>query len=266
MKSELKAIIILALSFCLVYACKSKKDIKKTEIESTKKESAKPEINEIKSVLNNVHANEIILPYYQSKGSASYKDDKQSANFDVTIVMEKDKYIWVSVTALLGIEVARMLITQDSVKILDRLHRKCIVSNFDYINKIANAKLELNNLQNLFLGNTLFDNSVQKSVVDSVLGNLAIISYLQSQKQYTVYSNKFRPLRGSITHNQQQRELRYTYDNFYNFGQSRLPSKLNINIRAEKNLECSLELSNFVFDKKREVQFTVPSNYEVVKP
>lgn len=261
-----KRFVWIVMATCVVFsvACKSKKMVQTTPQAPPIEVAAKP--NETEVLIDKVNANGNAFNYYQAKAVANYKDDKQNMGLDVSIIMEKDRYIWMSVTAVLGIEVARIYITQDSVKILDRLHRKYIATDFGFIQQFANAPLQLANLQNLFVGNTLFSNSVQKSVVDTVLGNLAITTLLQAQKLYTVYGNNFKVLKGNITQTDQAREMKYSYESFANFGQNSFPNHININIRAEKNVECKLELNNFVFDKKREIQFTVPSNYEVVKP
>ncbi len=264
MNSKLNGLLILALMLGLSIACKSKKIVSSTPPPPPVEVASKP--NETEVLLDKINANGNQFSYLQARGSASYKDGKQTTGFDVNIVMEKDRYIWISITAVLGIEVARIYITTDSVQILDRLHRKYICAEIGYIQHLANAPLQLSNLQQLFVGNTLFNNSVQKSVVDTILGQLAITTLLNAQKQYTVYDNNFKVLKGSVVQMDQSREFKYSYEKFARFGQNNFPSHMNINIRAEKNVECTLELNNFVFDKKREIQFTVPSNYEVVKP
>ena len=244
-------------------SCKSKKVVSTKPVE-TKLPQHGPTPTEI--VLNTIDANTNNFSFYQSRAKVNYKDDKQKVELDVNLIMEKDQYIWMSVTAVLGIEVARIMITQDSVKILDRLHRKYIASDFDYVQRMSNVPLKLNNLQNLIIGNTVFNNSVQKSVVDTILGALSVSTLINTQKQTTFYNTNYKVNRTLIAEQNQSRQLSITYPTYATFDQNVYPSALNINIRAEKNIECTFELSNFVFTKKRETQFTVPSGYEVVKP
>lgn len=244
-------------------SCKSKKVVTTKPLE-TKLPQQGPTPTEV--VLNTIDANTNNFSFYQSRAKVNYKDDKQKVELDVNLIMEKDQYIWMSVTAVLGIEVARIMITQDSVKILDRLHRKYIAADFDYIQRMSNVPLKLNNLQNLIVGNTVFNNSVQKSVVDTILGALSVSTLINTQKQTTFYNTNYKVNRTLIAEQNQSRQLSITYPTYATFDQNVYPSALNINIRAEKNIECTFELSNFVFTKKRETQFTVPSGYEVVKP
>lgn len=220
----------------------------------------------VASVLKTLDINENDFSFYQTRAKLNYREGSQQMEVDATIAMEKDQYIWMSVTAVLGIEAARILITRDSVQILDRLHKKYIVSDFNLIQKMTNTPLRLENLQRMMVGNPVFEQSVQKSVVDTLMGNLAVYLNLGAQKQNTFYNKSLKVSRSVIAENNQSREMRIDYDAFSTFGQNAYPNRMNINIRAEKNIECTLELNNFVFDKKREFQFTVPSGYEVVKP
>lgn len=254
------------LAFCLALiiatvSCKTKKDLVVKKDERTE---IAPGPTAKQMVINTVKLNENTFSYYSARAKANYDDGDQKADLDISIVMEKDKYIWMNVTAILGIEVARVMITPDSVKILDRLHRKYIATDFAYLQKMSNVPLRLNNLQNLLAGNAVFDTETNKSVIDTVLGNLAVYTALGQQKQVTFFTQGFKAQRTTITDEQSKREMKVVYNKFYQGAAIPYPSDLDIHISAEKKVECHFELSNFVFEKKREVQFVVPKNYETV--
>jgi hypothetical protein len=259
-----KVLVLICLSF--IVACKSKKSAEQSnKTPKTHTPHTLNSINAEQTILSNIDANINNFEFYQAKANASYQDDKQSVNLDITIMMEKGKYIWMSATALLGIEVARVLITPDSVQILNRLQRQYICTDFGYIQRMTNVPLKLENLQNMIVGNTIFNNSVQKSEVDTVLNALAVYTALDKQRQNTFYTPKYKAQRTIIEDRTQNRELKITYNGYSNFGLNTIPNNIDINIRAEKNVQCKFELSNFVWDKKREPQFSVPSSYEVIR-
>lgn len=256
---------MLLVLLAAMAGCKSKKSVTGQAPAPVNKVDTKA-LEAEEAVLTTIDGNVNTFSFYQAKASAAYKDEQQNVNLDISIMMEKDQYIWMSVTALLGIEVARIMITPDSVKILDRLHRKCIVTDFGYIQRMSNVPLKLQHLQNMVVGNTLFPNSVQKSEVDTILGVLAVYTALGTQKQNTFYSPGFKAQRVTVIEKDQSREMKIAYEGFSTFGANTYPDRIDINIRAEKNVSCKLELSNFVFEKKREAPFSVPSSYEVVRP
>jgi hypothetical protein len=150
--------------------------------------------------------------------------------------------------------------------ILDMLHRKCIIANYDYIKKMTNADLRLSHLQNLVAGNTLFPNEEKGSIVDTVLSFIMISNAITpSYIQNTVYGRDYKTTRSTITQRALNREMKVEYSDVYTQGSNKFPSKFNINIRAEKNVETKFELSNFAFEKKKEVQFVIPKSYETVR-
>lgn len=264
MIGRLAAFLILVC--LLVLACKSKKEAinvpqdMKQEIVAKGKDMNQEIISRIDNAENNFN-------YFQAKIKAQYKEDNgKELNFDIALVMEKDKYMWMSITAILGIEVARVMITTDSVRIIDRLHKKAILTDFGYLQQMSNVPLKLEHLQRLVVGNTIFKNSPENSTLDTLLGNLAVYTLLDRQKQSTFYNHQFHPQKAIIADQQQQKELKVGYELFTQTDRNNFPSKIDINIRAEKRIDCNFELNNFVFDKKREVLFSVPSGYEIVKP
>src|SRR5690606_40171905 len=68
------------------------------------------------------------LDFHSFSGRAKAKIEFANQQHDVTLNfrINRDQTIWISVTALLGIEVARILITPDSVKILNKLQAEYI--------------------------------------------------------------------------------------------------------------------------------------------
>jgi hypothetical protein len=257
------AVVLPLIILLAVASCKSKKGIKQDE----KPVATAPLIPTSKSILiENITRNENTFTYYSATGKAFYKDQDTEQDLGVSIVMEKDKYIYMNVTALLGITVARVLATPDSLVILDMLHRKCIIANYDYVKKMTNADLRLSNLQNLIIGNTLFPNNEKGCIVDTVV-NLIMVSnaITPTYIQNTLYGNNLKVNRSVITERSKNQEMKVEYADVYTQGSNTFPSKFNINITAEKKMETKFELSNFVFEKKKEIQFAIPKSYETVR-
>jgi hypothetical protein len=260
--NKLRLGAMLSLGIVIVFAaCKSKKGLQDKPLLG---EVAKPTSTAI--LIDNINQRENSFTYYSAVGKALYKDNDTEQDLGVSIVMEKDKYIYMNVTAVLGITVARLLATPDSIVILDMLHRKCIIADYSYVKKMTNADLRLGNLQNLFMGNTLIDNVEKGSIVDTVL-NMIMISHAITPTyiQNTLYNTDLKVIRSTITERIQHKEMKVEYTDVYTQGANTYPSKFNINIRAEKNIETKFELGNFVFEKKKEIQFSIPKSYETVR-
>ena len=73
-----------------------------------------------KSLTSHLKEKEFKFDRLNAKLSAEAEIDSTSASFTVTLRMKKDSVIWMSISKL-GIEGARVLITKDSVKLLNRI-------------------------------------------------------------------------------------------------------------------------------------------------
>ena len=88
--------------------------------------------------------------------SAHYESKGKSQNIRGSIKVLRDSIIMVQINAPTGIlEVARVYITPDSVKVLDRLKKKYIVSDFDYLSNKLNMDINFYTLQSI-LTNEIF--------------------------------------------------------------------------------------------------------------
>ena len=88
------------------------------------------------------------------KAAVTYDSEKKTS-FKTHLRIKKDSAIWMSITPILGIEMARVLITKDSVKIISRVDKEYFIGDFEYINKLFNVDLDYQMLEALLTGNSL---------------------------------------------------------------------------------------------------------------
>ncbi|MCB0792390.1 MAG: DUF4292 domain-containing protein [Flavobacteriales bacterium] len=67
--------------------------------------------------------------YYTAKAEVRVSSEDGQRSFKANIRSVHDSALWVSVVPALGIEVARALVTADSIKLLDRLHDRYFTGN-----------------------------------------------------------------------------------------------------------------------------------------
>ena len=97
---------------------------------------------------------EIDFRYLTAKSKLSFKSkDQDINNANVTTRVQKDSLIWMSVSVVGGIEVARIQITRDSVTILDKIHREYSRYDFQTLSRRFNFAMNFDLLQALIVGN-----------------------------------------------------------------------------------------------------------------
>ena len=99
--------------------------------------------------------NEFKYAWLTSKFDAEAVVDDKTTNFSVTVRARKDSALWMSISPSIGIEVARLLATEDSVKFIDRLHGKYFSGDYAYISNLLHTELDFDMLQNLLIGNSV---------------------------------------------------------------------------------------------------------------
>lgn len=93
--------------------------------------------------------------YLSAKAKVSYKDFQQNFKSSVDIRLKKDSAIWLSFRPLLGVEAMRVLITKDSVKILDRLKGETYLYSIKTLSRSIQFNLEFSMLQAAITGNLI---------------------------------------------------------------------------------------------------------------
>lgn len=103
-----------------------------------------------------VKIQEIAFDYLVAKSKFSFQSKAQDFdNTNVNIRMKKDSLIWISVTGI-GFEVARGLITKDSIIFLDKFHKEYFAFNYEQLSKKYNFDLNFALLQSIIIGNLPF--------------------------------------------------------------------------------------------------------------
>ena len=146
----IKRIKLFGFLIMLVFflgACKSHKNAQKNV-------DIKPQITEVDSVFKAMKSAEFQFDWLKGKFSGLYQVDDRKQNFSGQFRMRKDSLIWCSITVM-NIEVARIMVTPDTVKLLNRLNKTYFVSNLDYINAQLNTDIDFDMLQSLLLGNDI---------------------------------------------------------------------------------------------------------------
>ena len=91
-------------------------------------------------------------------------------NFKSSLRMRRDSAIWISMSPAMGIEAARVLITTDSLKFINKLEKTYWIGSFEDAREMLKADLSYEMLQDFILGNALefdFEDGKYKSSVDS---------------------------------------------------------------------------------------------------
>jgi len=219
----------------------------------------------IKQTLRSVDSNRIDFRTYSAKVNVDYTGgDGKKYNVNANIRMLKDTAIWVSVNAILGIEAMRLFITQDSVKLLDKLNKTYTSRSVDYLREVTSLPLNLYTLQDLIIGNPVFFDST--NVVSYSINNnqISLLSLGDLFKNLiTVDENDKTLLHSKLddVNPGRNRTADLTYSDYESKRGKPFSTKRRIVVAEKNRLDVRLDFKQYEFDQDVSFPFSIPKNY-----
>jgi hypothetical protein len=113
-------------------------------------------------IMRNMEENMLDYQWFSAKVSTESDINGDKMNFKTNLRMRKDSIIWMSISPALGIEVARMIVTPDSVKFIDKWNDKYYLGTHEFIEDKVNIELDFGMLQDLAIGNPILYDPEEK--------------------------------------------------------------------------------------------------------
>lgn len=112
---------------------------------------------------NFIKINEIDFDYFSGKMKIDFDGEKRLSGV-ANVRMKKDSVIWISLSPGLGVEVARILITHDSISVIDKFNKKYIITDFDKLSKKFSFDINYRLIESILLGNLITPHTTEKLV------------------------------------------------------------------------------------------------------
>jgi len=256
---KLNLMVSIILFLTVMSACKAKKNV----ISSSNNIISTKEIS--KTDLTAIIAHETQFSTFATKAATSFNLNGKQYDLTLNIRIKKGEAIWISVTAIAGLEVARVIFTPDSVKILDRLNEQYINKSFNFVRSFTNKQIDYQTLEALLVGNC-----PPFALIDSnafFVGNES--NYLKGKQQnlsYVLQFNKqFKTSDFSLSDNIGENNLVVTTPVFEEISNHLLPINLNIDAFAVKQqLKASMHYHKTELNIPLEFPFNVPKRFSEI--
>ncbi len=219
-----------------------------------------------KKIIKNHYANALDFKTIYAKVKARYKDKKRSQSVSVNLRMEKDKTIWLSASFI--IPVAKVLITQDRVKFYEKVKRTYFDGDFSFLSEKLGTDLDFQKVQDLLLGQALFDLREEKYE-----GNIKDKDYVLIPEREMELFNRifklspenFKMTEQRLTQPKENRSVRVTYPAYQTIQGKTLPKEIRIeSLDGERFTTIEIDYRSVDFDKDLSFPFAIPNGYEAV--
>ncbi len=225
---------------------------------------------------------ELKFSWFSAKFSAEYSNKGKKNSFSGQIRIRKDSLIWISLTPMLGIEAVRLMISQDSVKLINRLNDTYFVGDYEYVNKFLNTNIDYDLLQAILLGNDLqfYEGGKFRATIDkgeyklSTGARMKLRKFVRnSQENLRIFIQNIwlDPDNFKISHidvkeiKRDNIKLEATYGTYEHMGEQLFPRKMTYTVWAENTIKVKSEFSKMVIDVPLGFPFKIPASYVRVK-
>jgi hypothetical protein len=263
---------ILLLLILLLASCNTQRKIIKAPI---KEEGADYLFKKLKE-------HELQYGWLTAKFSAEYKNKGQTNSFNGQIRIRKDSMIWLSFSPALGIEVFRMMITQDTVKFINRMNNTYFTGDYNYVNRYLNTNIDFDILQSFLTGNDLsfYESGKFRAVLDNNVYKLATAERMKLKKFVRSNQENLRVLIQNIWIDPENfkitranvKEIRLPniqlearYSSFEKIEEQLFPKEMSFDISADNNLSVSVSFSKITINSAQAFPFKIPQSYHPVK-
>ncbi len=276
MSKRLHCYLLVFVLLSLFSSCKTPKETIKVKLQHYS----------TKELIEKLDQNEVKFETFSTKADINYFDEKETS-FKSTLRIRKDSAIWISITPALGIEMARVLITKDSVMFMDRIHNKYFKGDFAFINKQLSVELDYNMVEALLIGNSIeFEKNekirtsidrqkdlyfigterkrkVKRDIKKEIKKDKDVIKN-ESQILW-VYPETFKIEELLLSNPEKEQSLLAKFSNHKLIDEQLIPFNLSFNMESKKNVKIEVEYGKITLNKELTFSFKIPEKYEQIK-
>ncbi|MCK5401626.1 MAG: DUF4292 domain-containing protein [Flavobacteriaceae bacterium] len=250
----LKILSIILLLF--VFGCKSTKKIIPTNKLDNNLSS--------KQIIREHLKQEAKFKTLQSRVKVEYIQGNKSQAHTINLRMEKDKTIWISSF----LNVIRVKLTPEKVGYYNKLENNYFEGNFSLISDLLGIELNFNKVQNLLLGEALFD--LNNELYDA---NIHEASYLLQPKMqgelleifFLLNPGHFKMDSQQLAQPLKRRMLQIDYENYQKVKRQVLPQQIHITALEDTDeIIINMEFKSISLNNDLRFPFRIPSGFEEI--
>lgn len=273
MKKNIWAIATMLVLWGVLESCRSARKLQgvmapqDSSVAVIKEEIKKDDFDSaafLASAYRGVMANRIEFQSFSAKTKVDFTGaDGKKNELNAFIRVKKDSAIWISINAALGIEVFRVLITPDSVKVLDKLNKTFKQNSLSSLQEITRIPFSFSDIQDILLGNPVFlDSNLQRF---SLNGDQLSLYHQGSwySNSLTVSAGNFLMLSSKVDDRDlsRNRTCLLVYGNYDQRDGRAFSTFRNLTLAEQSKIDIRIEFKQYAFNEVLSFPFSIPRNY-----
>jgi hypothetical protein len=222
-------------------------------------------------LLDSLFANTLKFENLSLKVNIDPGDLADAGNLKGHIRIRRDSVIWCSINAIGGIEVARIFLTPDSVKIIERISDQYLEGDYSLLKNELGIQLSFNDIQGILLNQFFVYSGIRQPIISTLKKEV-------NEPGYSLHSNDtvggfylqtitYSPINKTIKRLKldqpdKSKSLQLNYSETTDFEIGRLPAMLRFTISYPGFAESfSVEILKTNIEKDLNFPFKVPRKY-----
>lgn len=251
-----KIIVFLIVLITFIFtSCKTTQVLAEGEIKSNLS---------AKNIINNHYKNLLVYKTIRGRLKVEFDDGEKSQAFTLSLRMEKDKAIWLSAP----LSLVKVLITPSRVSFYNKLDNTFFDGDFSYLSKLLGTDLNFEKIQNLLLGQAIFNLKNDPYFASISDNNYQLKPKKDIQlfkKLFLLEPSSFKMALQQLSQPKDGRSLNINYKTYQQIEKKAFPDELVI--EAEELGEKTLILiayKNIEFDQKVTFPYSIPNGYKEI--
>lgn len=259
-------LFISSLLLVVAFGCRTRKNAGAIRLD---------EVEETRISLASVHLSSTSYEWYDGKFSATVNENGKINNLKGRVKIRRDSAIWISVRGAEIIEVARILVTKDSVKLINYLNKEYFTGDYKFVTEFIKYPVNYTTVQSILTGEPFFllpqkDYLVSRQDSSYILSTSNVNEYIRQKKQGQRLNVLFQALwilQGKMTRAVMydpgnQVELELAYQDIKPAGNDTLPYSLSAHIISDTaNVKFSIDYNSIELNIPTTFPFNIPKNY-----
>jgi Domain of unknown function (DUF4292) len=287
---SIKKISFAILLLCFFApSCKHKQKTTRTQTEVVVADTlnfgrCRLDFKSAKTLSKHVKENEFNFNWVSAKANVETLIDGKEESFDIRVAIRKDSAMLITIQYLLGIQVAKILITRDSVKVRVDIKKQYFKGDFNYINEMLNADLDYDVLQAVLFGNSAEfyedDDLKLKPVTDRENCHYLLSTErkrrLRKMQQaesglkkalqiLTLNPDNYKIIKNEFSDPATNRTFTANYKNFTQKDSVYAPYHVDIDIVAEKKASIKIDYVRIEKNKPQNISLNIPAKYDPIE-
>lgn len=218
----------------------------------------------IGSIVQTLDSQRIDFTHFAAKIKMDYDGSEGNGQATVNVRMQKDSIIWLSLTGAFGVEGFRVIITQDSVKLMNKLDKIVQFKSIGYLQELTHVPVDFYHMQDIIIGNPMYldSNIVYYRANEDNL--LVLMTGSIFKNLLTLDKQTLRMLHSKLddVETSKNRTADITFEGYEKVNDFYFSTVRKISVAEKAKLDINLEFKQYSFNEPQTFPFGIPKSYK----